>query len=141
MARSLGPGKCVFLCTFIYKGWIEASENKRRANKMSKKHLLLCKIKSIIKGQNLPLVKMGSLVQNDWLVIIKIYLYSEFSQFFSSLSRISLFVFLILGVLLFYFLGFTFYDHKLLETSTLVSLGSLTFCFTLFLLSVLNFLI
>ena len=64
MARSLGPGKFVFLCTFICKGRIEACENKRRANKLSKKHLILCKIKSIIKGQNLPLAKMGSLVQN-----------------------------------------------------------------------------
>ena len=141
MARSLGPGKFVFLCTFIYKGRIEACENKRRANKMSKKHLILHKIKSIIKGQNLPLVKMGSLVQNDWLVIIKIYRYNEFSQFFSSLSRISFVLFFILGVLLFYFLGFTFYDHRLLETSALVSLRSLTFCFTLLLLSVLNFLV
>ena len=103
MARSLGPGKFVFLCTFIYKGWIEPCENKRRANKMSKKHLILHKIKSIIKGQNLPLVKMGNLVQNDWLVIIKIYLYNEFSPFFSSLSRISFLFFVFFSFWVFYY--------------------------------------
>lgn len=66
----------------------------------------------------------------------------NFHKFFPlSAELVFVFCFFILGVLLFYFLGFTFYDHKLLETSTLVSLGSLTFCFTLFLLSVLNFLI
>ena len=71
--------------------------------KMSKNHLILHKIKSIIKGQNLPLVKMGNLVQNDWLVIIKIYLYNEFSPFFSSLSRISFLFFVFFSFWVFYY--------------------------------------
>lgn len=62
MDRSLGTENLSLNTTFICKGHPLACKNERRAN-MIKTHLILFKIKSIIKGQNLSPVKMVSLIQ------------------------------------------------------------------------------